>query len=85
MTPSRFLVIAAFVIMNVRVIASEQILNGHTFTLPDGFEIEVAAKSPLVERPITAMLDSIRRLGTLNGAQLDALARVRAGVLTSSA
>ena len=43
-------------------LANEQLLNGHTFTLPEGFEIEVAAKSPLVERPITADFDELGRL-----------------------
>src|SRR5262249_30736533 len=28
-------------------------LNGHTFTLPAGFDIELAAGPPLVDRPIT--------------------------------
>lgn len=37
--------------------AGEIQLNGHTFTLPDGFEIEVAAAAPLVNRPITADFD----------------------------
>ncbi|HEV3004827.1 MAG TPA: hypothetical protein VGX78_10220, partial [Pirellulales bacterium] len=37
-------------------------LNGHTFTLPSGFEIELAAASPLVERPITADFDEQGRL-----------------------
>ncbi|MFL5342540.1 MAG: PVC-type heme-binding CxxCH protein [Gemmataceae bacterium] len=32
-------------------------LNGHAFTLPDGFAIEVAAPSALVPRPITADFD----------------------------
>jgi putative membrane-bound dehydrogenase-like protein len=32
-------------------------LNGHHFTLPDGFTIEVAAGVPLVERPIVAAFD----------------------------
>src|SRR5262245_44572023 len=32
-------------------------LNGHTFTLPLGFTIELAAKAPLVNRPITASFD----------------------------
>ena len=32
-------------------------LNGHTFTLPAGFAIELAAGPPLVERPITADFD----------------------------
>jgi len=44
------------------LLAAEQQLNGHTFTLPDGFEIEVAAKSPLVDRPITADFDELGRL-----------------------
>lgn len=37
--------------------AAEISLNGHTFTLPDGFEIDVAAVAPLVNRPITADFD----------------------------
>jgi putative membrane-bound dehydrogenase-like protein len=37
-------------------------LNGHTFTLPDGFAIELAAKAPLVDRPITAAFDEQGRL-----------------------
>ncbi len=38
-------------------IGAEQTLNGHTFTLPNGFHIELAAGPPLVDRPITADLD----------------------------
>src|SRR5438046_9519836 len=37
-------------------------LNGHTFTLPLGFEIELAAGPPLVDRPITADFDEPGRL-----------------------
>jgi putative membrane-bound dehydrogenase-like protein len=37
-------------------------LNGHTFTLPEGFTIELAAGSPLVERPIVAAFDEKGRL-----------------------
>jgi putative membrane-bound dehydrogenase-like protein len=37
-------------------------LNGHTFTLPLGFEIELAAAPPLVDRPIVADLDEQGRL-----------------------
>jgi putative membrane-bound dehydrogenase-like protein len=37
-------------------------LNGHTFTLPDGFTIEIAARPPIVERPIVAALDEKGRL-----------------------
>src|SRR5437762_7628442 len=42
--------------------AREVTLNGHTFTLPDGFEIELVAGSPLVDRPITAAFDEQGRL-----------------------
>jgi putative membrane-bound dehydrogenase-like protein len=37
-------------------------LNGQTFTLPEGFTIEVAARPPLVDRPIVADLDDEGRL-----------------------
>ncbi|WP_010583285.1 PVC-type heme-binding CxxCH protein [Schlesneria paludicola] len=42
--------------------AAEVQLNGHTFTLPDGFEIEAVAAAPLVNRPITADFDERGRL-----------------------
>jgi putative membrane-bound dehydrogenase-like protein len=44
------------------VTAVEINLNGHTFTLPDGFEIELVARSPLVDRPITCDFDDQGRL-----------------------
>ena len=37
-------------------------LNGHTFTLPDGFDIELVAGPPLVDRPIVADFDEQGRL-----------------------
>src|SRR3954469_11725169 len=37
-------------------------LNGHVFTLPEGFEVELAAGPPLVERPIVADFDEQGRL-----------------------
>jgi putative membrane-bound dehydrogenase-like protein len=37
-------------------------LNGHTFTLPIGFEIELVAGQPQVERPIVAAFDDKGRL-----------------------
>jgi putative membrane-bound dehydrogenase-like protein len=37
-------------------------LNSHTFTLPAGFEIELVAGSPLVDRPIVADFDEDGRL-----------------------
>lgn len=42
--------------------AGEVKLNGHTFTIPDGFEIELIAGPPLVDRPITAAFDEAGRL-----------------------
>jgi putative membrane-bound dehydrogenase-like protein len=38
------------------------VLNGQTFTLPAGFTIEVAARPPLVDRPIVADFDDDGRL-----------------------
>src|SRR5438132_12291447 len=37
-------------------------LNGQSFTLPPGFEIELVAGPPLVERPIAATFDEQGRL-----------------------
>src|SRR3954465_13308753 len=37
--------------------AGEVALNGHTFTLPEGFTVELAAGPPLVDRPIVADFD----------------------------
>jgi putative membrane-bound dehydrogenase-like protein len=37
-------------------------LNGHVFTLPEGFDVELAAGPPLVERPIVADFDEQGRL-----------------------
>jgi putative membrane-bound dehydrogenase-like protein len=37
-------------------------LNGHSFTLPPGFEIELIAGPPLVDRPISAAFDDRGRL-----------------------
>jgi putative membrane-bound dehydrogenase-like protein len=37
-------------------------LNGHEFTLPEGFEIELVAGPPLVDRPVSASFDDQGRL-----------------------
>jgi putative membrane-bound dehydrogenase-like protein len=37
-------------------------LNGHTFTLPSEFDIELAAGTPLIDRPIVADFDEAGRL-----------------------
>ena len=42
--------------------AAEIQLGNHKFTLPDGFEIELVAGPPLVDRPITADFDEQGRL-----------------------
>jgi putative membrane-bound dehydrogenase-like protein len=42
--------------------AGEVRLNGRTFTLPEGFQIELVAGPPLVDRPITADFDEQGRL-----------------------
>jgi putative membrane-bound dehydrogenase-like protein len=43
-------------------LAAEFKLGPHNFTMPDGFEVEVAAGSPLVDRPISADFDEQGRL-----------------------
>lgn len=42
--------------------AADVILNGHTFTLPEGLEITVAANRPVTERPIHIDFDHKGRL-----------------------
>jgi putative membrane-bound dehydrogenase-like protein len=51
-----------FVVASLRLAAAEVKLNGFTFSLPDGFTIELAAGTPLVERPISAAFDEQGRL-----------------------
>ncbi len=58
----RLLVVFLWGLCSGLLCAGEQVLNGHTFTLPDGFVIEVAAKAPLVDRPITMDFDERGRL-----------------------
>jgi putative membrane-bound dehydrogenase-like protein len=41
--------------------AAEIALDGQIFTLPDGFEIEVIAKPPFVNRPVTGAFDELGR------------------------
>src|SRR5205823_914218 len=42
--------------------AGEVKLSDRTFRVPDGFTIERIAGPPLVDRPITAAFDDVRRL-----------------------
>jgi putative membrane-bound dehydrogenase-like protein len=54
--------VAVFADEPSKVRTHEVRLNGHTFTLPAGFTIELAAKAPLVNRPISASFDEDGRL-----------------------
>jgi len=54
--------VAALLLPSLPLVAAEVSLNGFTFTLPDGFTIELAAGAPLVERPISATFDEQGRL-----------------------
>ena len=49
-------------VLSAPALADEVSLNGHVFTLPDGFDIEQVAGAPLVNRPITADFDEQGRL-----------------------
>ncbi len=58
-------VILAFVVASVNisaVFATDVQTDGHPFTVPEGYALEVAAGPPLVERPITADFDEQGRL-----------------------
>src|SRR5579872_3585484 len=59
---TRSLLFAAAVLVASHASAGDIPLNGHVFTLPDGFEIELIAGPPLVNRPITAAFDEEGRL-----------------------
>lgn len=54
--------LAAWLIAQLSAFAGTTSLNGFNFTLPDGFTIELAADTPLVERPISAAFDEQGRL-----------------------
>ncbi|HXY36805.1 MAG TPA: PVC-type heme-binding CxxCH protein [Planctomycetaceae bacterium] len=54
--------LAILIALSAPVSAGEVSLNGHVFTLPDGFEIEQIAGPPLVNRPITGAFDEQGRL-----------------------
>src|SRR5687768_13871059 len=55
--------ILSFAILSGASLHSAEItLNNHVFTLPDGFEIQLIAGPPLIDRPITACFDEEGRL-----------------------
>jgi len=60
--PHAIAVVVLCWLMTPPAIAGETLLNGHTFTLPDGFEIHLVAGPPLVDRPIGADFDELGRL-----------------------
>src|SRR5258706_11269798 len=59
---SRLLLICGFLQLAVTVNAAVVKLGAHNFTIPDGFEIEVVAGPPNVNRPIMADFDEQGRL-----------------------
>ncbi len=56
-----FIFIVGVAVANVAMSADVK-LNGHTFTLPEGFRIEQVAGQPLVDRPVSADFDERGRL-----------------------
>jgi putative membrane-bound dehydrogenase-like protein len=61
MTP-RLATLAAALLATTAAAAGTATLDGHTFTVPDGFAVTRAAGPPLVDRPITADFDEEGRL-----------------------
>jgi putative membrane-bound dehydrogenase-like protein len=49
------LLLSAFAVLGAQ--AADLKIGAHTFTVPDGFEIDVVAGPPLVDRPITVAFD----------------------------
>ncbi len=54
--------LAALASVGTAGLAGEHHLNGHTFTLPIGFTVELAASSDLVPRPLAGSFDDSGRL-----------------------
>ena len=61
-SPKTLLLLLATVLTWTLGPAAEFRLGTHTFTLPEGFEVELVAGPPLVERPIVADFDEAGRL-----------------------
>jgi putative membrane-bound dehydrogenase-like protein len=57
-----FSLLAILALLRSVSLGADTPLNGHVFTLPDGFEIELIAGPPLVNRPITGAFDEQGRL-----------------------
>jgi putative membrane-bound dehydrogenase-like protein len=58
----RVWVVGLLLLHHAHCFAGDVSLNGHVFTLPDDFEIELVAGPPLVNRPITGAFDEQGRL-----------------------
>ena len=58
----RILLAVGFVVAALPARSAEIKLNGHTFTLPDGFTIERVASPGVADRPIVADFDQQGRL-----------------------
>src|SRR5580658_10214171 len=58
----RVCVVGLLLLHHALCFAGDVSLNGHVFTLPDGFTIELVAGPPLVNRPITGAFDEQGRL-----------------------
>ncbi len=54
--------VIALLLMTFFARGGEFTVNGRQFTLPDGFEVELAAAPPMIERPIVADFDELGRL-----------------------
>jgi putative membrane-bound dehydrogenase-like protein len=50
------------IVAPLRAMAADFKIGAHTFTVPDGFEVELIAGPPLVDRPISADFDEQGRL-----------------------
>jgi len=54
--------VAVLIALAASLRAAESAVHGQRFTLPDGFEVELVAAPPLVERPVSASFDDRGRL-----------------------
>src|SRR5580765_3206133 len=62
MNPFDFRMAVAIALITPPAFAAQFKFPGQTFTVPDGFEVELAAGPPLAERPVSASFDEQGRL-----------------------
>src|SRR6266567_6896201 len=62
MNPFAFLTALAISLIAPPAFAAQFKFPNQTFTVPDGFEVELVASPPLVERPVSASFDDRGRL-----------------------